>query len=553
MHVDLGVVANTKITGANATHYILSVNNTTRAMQFVNSRLDQTVQDVVITTPVVNQLLTYNTQTQKWYNTDINNLFINADELGGYTPDKYPRKAENAAITAPWAFNANVNFTATVDLNAIGTKFVTGANTTHYIMAANATTRAMYFTNSRLDSTVQDVFIAGPNWNHVLTYNPVNLRWQNTDVNDLFINADELGSYTPDKYPRKAEAAIVTGTWSFSANTLFSARVDLGSISTTLISGANATHYIMAANVTTRAMYFTNSRLDATVQDVAIATPAANHVLAYNTTTLKWQNVEVNTLNIDADFLGTYAPAAYPRKAETAIITGAWAFNGNVVFSGSKDLGAVGTTLLTGANATHYIVAANVTTRAMYFTNSRLDSTVQDVAITSPVANQILTYNTTTLKWQNVDINALGIDADQLGTYAPAAFTRKAENAIVTGAWNFQAPIYTVDNLQNGTTMTSSAKLVGVAANTAVLVDSFSALTYNTAKYLVTAKSASSIHTTEILAVAASGDVDTTEYAQLSTNGHFFTMTANASGDTIRLYMTSTVSANVSIQKTYLT
>jgi hypothetical protein len=37
--------------------------------------------------------------------------------------------------------------------------------------------------------------------------------------------------------------------------------------------------------------------------------------------------------------------------------------------------------------------------------------------------------------------DALGIDADTLDTYHAAAFPRKAENAVITGAWDFQATI----------------------------------------------------------------------------------------------------------------
>lgn len=99
---------------------------------------------------------------------------------------------------------------------------------------------------------------------------------------------------------------------------------------------------------------------------------------------------------------------------------------------------------------------------------------------------------------------------------------------VSTGA---QVPILTTNNIDENTATTTTT-----TANQ--VIDSWSATTYRTAKYILQAVNGSDVHSTEILLNHDETDVFITEYATVYSNASLFTVSAQLNGSTLQLIAT---------------
>jgi len=99
---------------------------------------------------------------------------------------------------------------------------------------------------------------------------------------------------------------------------------------------------------------------------------------------------------------------------------------------------------------------------------------------------------------------------------------------VSTGA---QVPILTTNNIDENTATTTTT-----TANQ--VIDSWSATTYRTAKYILQAVNGSDVHSTEILLNHDETDVFITEYATIYSNASLFTVSAQLNGSTLELIAT---------------
>ena len=99
---------------------------------------------------------------------------------------------------------------------------------------------------------------------------------------------------------------------------------------------------------------------------------------------------------------------------------------------------------------------------------------------------------------------------------------------VSTGA---QVPILTTNNINENTATTTTT-----IANQ--VIDSWSATTYRTAKYILQAVNGSDVHSTEILLNHNETDVFITEYATIYSNASLFTVSAQLNGSTLQLIAT---------------
>jgi hypothetical protein len=201
----------------------------------------------------------------------------------------------------------------------------------------------------------------------------------------------------------------------------------------TTISGTPNTGQVLTATSGSAAMWQTvasgsgSSTLSGD-SDVSITSPSSNQVLSYNIATSKWNNtslVESNVANLTAD-LAAKVQLSGDLSGTTTSPTVA-KING-IALSGTPSTGQV----LTASSGT----AAAWATPTTGSGSSTLAGDT-DVAIASPTNNQVLTYNATAGKWQNVtsgsgvtiDATASDIQADTTSGTAIAGSTNKAADA----------------------------------------------------------------------------------------------------------------------------
>jgi hypothetical protein len=86
----------------------------------------------------------------------------------------------------------------------------------------------------------------------------------------------------------------------------------------------------------------------------------------------------------------------------------------------------------------------------------------------------------------------------------------------------------------------------------AVLIDSFDQTTYRSAKYLASTTAAASAEFAEFAVTQFNTTVAVSNVNRAVTGSALATITANISGSTVRVYATSSASAQMRLQKTYI-
>jgi hypothetical protein len=165
---------------------------------------------------------------------------------------------------------------------------------------------------------------------------------------------------------------------------------------------------------------------------------------------------------VDAATLGSYAAVAFPRKAEAAQITQQWSFNSDIVLNkaggnlisfdqtmalarsgvgnaveidASRNVRVSTGTLSVGNNLV--IHEGNIATNAI--AREAVEDYVATLFSSGTHGNLNFVYNDAAGS-MNVSVNSVNLNADTLDNFDSTAFTRKAENASVTGTWSFVSP-----------------------------------------------------------------------------------------------------------------
>ena len=115
-------------------------------------------------------------------------------------------------------------------------------------------------------------------------------------------------------------------------------------------------------------------------------------------------------------------------------------------------------------------------------------------------------------------------------TLTDSALNGDTIEVVSTGA---QVPILTTNNIDENTATTTTTTSNQV-------IDSWSATTYRTAKYILQAVNGSDVHSTEILLNHDDTNVFITEYATIYSNASLFTVSAQLNGSTLQLIATPT-------------
>ena len=122
------------------------------------------------------------------------------------------------------------------------------------------------------------------------------------------------------------------------------------------------------------------------------------------------------------------------------------------------------------------------------------------------------------------------------------------------------SPSFTTPNIgaATATSITLTDALIGTATTSlsttsATVVDSWSATTYSSAKYIVQMKNGSDIEVLEVLVtVNGANNVYITEYADIQSNAQIGTTDADYSGGNVRLLVTATDGTTVKVHKTLI-
>jgi hypothetical protein len=152
----------------------------------------------------------------------------------------------------------------------------------------------------------------------------------------------------------------------------------------------------------------------------------------------------------------------------------------------------------------------------------------------------------------NAGVQSLAGTADQITASASTgAVTLSLPQSIATTS----SP--TFSGLSVGSVTLTDALLgtatTSVSTTSATVVDTWSATTYSTAKYIVQMKNGNDIEVLEVLVtVDANNNVYLTEYADVISNAQIGTTDADYSGGNVRLLVTSTNGTTVKVHKTLI-
>jgi hypothetical protein len=169
---------------------------------------------------------------------------------------------------------------------------------------------------------------------------------------------------------------------------------------------------------------------------------------------------------------------------------------------------------------------------------------------TNTFTNKSIALGTNTVSGTLAEFNTAVTDAD----FVSLAGTETLTNKTLT------SPILTTPDIgaATATSITLSDALMGSATTSlsttsATVVDSWSASTYSSAKYIVQMKNGNDIEVLEVLVtVNGENNVYLTEYADVQSNTQIGTTDADYSGGNVRLLVTATNGTTVKVHKTLI-
>jgi hypothetical protein len=190
-----------------------------------------------------------------------------------------------------------------------------------------------------------------------------------------------------------------------------------------------------------------------------------------------------------------------------------------------------------------------------YFTDERAQDAVGNAVGTGLSYNDstgAISVDTTTIQARVADVSDTEIG--YLNGVTSAIQTQlDAKAALIS-------PSFTTPNIgaATATSITLTDALIGTATTSlsttsATVVDSWSATTYSSAKYIVQMKNGGDIEVLEVLVtVNGANNVYITEYADIQSNAQIGTTDADYSGGNVRLLVTATDGTTVKVHKTLI-
>lgn len=191
--------------------------------------------------------------------------------------------------------------------------------------------------------------------------------------------------------------------------------------------------------------------------------------------------------------------------------------------------------------------------------NAEPDSSSDTFTFTSGTGiGAVITSGSDTLTITNLGVTALTGTAQQISvTAATGSVTLSLPQSISTTS----SPSFTAITLSDALTATAVSfvnseigSATGSAGTSASVIDSWSATTYTSAKYVVQMKKGNDIQTLEVLVnVDGNNNVYITEYADIISNASLGTTDADYSGGNVRLLVTAAEDATtVKVHKTLI-
>lgn len=238
----------------------------------------------------------------------------------------------------------------------------------------------------------------------------------------------------------------------------------------------------------------------------------------------------------------------------TSISLNGTSANSTGIYTGFSTL--TSTTLT--VNVINISTALNINSTFLSFLNTTANSTV----ITSPglvitgsanVQNDMSVFGNLYVNGSLTYVGSSVANGDLIPLYNNQFLLGNSTNRWITYVSNVNVSDTLTSNnidLTNAYIATSTTTTTGTSAQ---LIDSFSASTFRSAKYLITAKdnAANNYNSTELLLLHDGSDAYTTEYATVFSNSIIGTYSANISGTTVRLYLTpSSTSTTIKLFKT---
>jgi hypothetical protein len=169
---------------------------------------------------------------------------------------------------------------------------------------------------------------------------------------------------------------------------------------------------------------------------------------------------------------------------------------------------------------------------------------------TNTFTNKSIALGTNTVSGTLAEFNTAVTDADLVSIAGTETLTNKT----------LTSPILTTPDIgaATATSITLADALMGSATTSlsttsATVVDSWSATTYSSAKYIVQMKNGGDIEVLEVLVtVNGANNVYITEYADIQSNAQIGTTDADYSGGNVRLLVTATDGTTVKVHKTLI-
>jgi hypothetical protein len=281
----------------------------------------------------------------------------------------------------------------------------------------------------------------------------------------------------------------------------------------------------------------------------------AGSYVAGNGLTLTGNSFSINTaVTVDVSTAQTLTNKTLTSPSiTTPTVTGLTLNDSSIVFEGSSEDTHETTLTVTNPTEDRTITLQNASGTVAF--TADIESAIDTFggAVTGGTgitASYASTSNILTIT--NAGVQSLAGTADQITASASTgAVTLSLPQSIATTS----SP--TFSGLSVGSVTLTDALLgtatTSVSTTSATVVDTWSATTYSTAKYIVQMKNGNDIEVLEVLVtVDANNNVYLTEYADVISNAQIGTTDADYTGGNVRLLVTSTNGTTVKVHKTLI-